>query len=114
VPVALDPNLMALKALPSIHPEFLMYQLEWRNLSRYVESSGVPQLNNKDLYPRWFLRAPEDRQKEIVKIIKAADRREDAFLAKIDALLQLKRSVMHDLLTGRVRIHLTKGNGEDE
>ena len=58
VPIALDPNLMALKVRDDILPEFFRYQLEWRNLTRYVESSGVPQLNNKDLYPRWFVRAP--------------------------------------------------------
>lgn len=58
---------------------------------------------NKDLYPRWFLRAPAAGQDEIVRLIRAADRREDVFLAQCDALEVLKRSLMHDLLTGRVR-----------
>jgi type I restriction enzyme S subunit len=51
-PIALDPNLMALRVRDDILPDFFRYQLEWRNLARYVESSGVPQLNNKDLNPR--------------------------------------------------------------
>lgn len=104
VPVALDPNLMALKVRDDILPEFFRYQLEWRNLARYIESSGVPQLNNKDLYPRWFVRAPHDQQKEIVAVISAAEQQEDASRNKLLALEQLKKSLMHDLLTGRVRV----------
>lgn len=104
VPIALDPNLMALKVRDDILPEFFRYQLEWRNLARYVESSGVPQLNNKDLYPRWFVRAPEGQQKEIVAVISAAEKHEDALRSKLNALESLKRSLMHDLLTGAVRV----------
>lgn len=104
VPVALDPNLMALKVREDILPDFLRYQLEWRKLARYVESSGIPQLNNKDLYPRWFVRAPDDQQKEIVSAISAAERHEDALREKLSALETLKKSLMHDLLTGSVRV----------
>lgn len=103
VPIALDPNLMAIQVLPGMRPEFLRYQLEWRNLSRYIEDSGVPQLNNKDLYPRYFLRAPDERQREIIETIAAAEALIDALLAKRDALEALKRSLARDLLTGRVR-----------
>lgn len=102
--VALDPNLMALQVLPGMQAEFLRYQLEWRNLSRYVEDSGVPQLNNKDLYPRYFLRAPDDRQQELVETVGAAEALEDALIAKSDAFEALKKSLMSDLLTGRVRV----------
>lgn len=104
VPVALDPNLMALRVRDDILPDFFRYQLEWRNLARYVESSGVPQLNNKDLYPRWFVRAPEYQQREIVELIAAAERHEDAFRSKLQSLEALKKSLMHDLLTGTVRV----------
>jgi type I restriction enzyme S subunit len=104
VPIALDPNLMALKVRDDICPEFFRYQLEWRNLARYVESSGVPQLNNKDLYPRWFVHAPKDQQESIVAVISAAERYEDRFREKLAALEQLKQSLMHDLLTAKVRV----------
>jgi len=104
VPVALDPNLMALKVRGDILPDFFRYQLEWRNLARYIESSGVPQLNNKDLYPRWFVRAPEEQQQEIVVIISAAEQHEDALHSKLTALESLKKSLMHDLLTGTMRV----------
>jgi hypothetical protein len=95
---------MALQVLPGVRPEFLRCQLEWRNLSRYIESSGVPQLNNKDLYPRYFLIAPDDCQRQIIEINAAAEVHEDALIAKCQAYEALKKSVMHDLLTGRVRV----------
>lgn len=104
VPIALDPNLMALRVRDDILPEFFRYQLEWRNLARYIESSGVPQLNNKDLYPRWFVRAPDDQQREIVELIASAERKEDALRSKLQSLKALKKSLMHDLLTGTVRV----------
>jgi len=104
VPVALDPNLMAIQPLQGIRPEFLRLQFECRNLSRYVESSGVPQLNNKDLYPRYFLRAPDERQIEIIRVATAAEDVEDALLVRLSAFEQLKKALMQDLLTGRFRI----------
>ena len=103
-PVALDPNLMALRTLPGMRPHFLKYQLEWRNLSRYCEDSGVPQLNNKDLYPRYFLRAPDDMQRQIIATIASADAYEDALIRKQNSFVVLKKSLMHDLLTGCVRM----------
>lgn len=106
VPVSLDPNLMALQALPGIQPEFLRLQLEWRNLSRYVENSGVPQLNNKDLYPRYFLRPPDEQQNEIIRVVAAAEKVEDSLLDKLDVQQQLKKSLMYDLLTGQVRVRV--------
>jgi type I restriction enzyme, S subunit len=105
VPVALDPNLMGIQMLPGMRPDFFKYQLEWRNLPRYLEDSGIPQLNNKDLYPRYFLKAPDDQQEKIVKLISAAEAHEDALIAKVEAYEQLKRSLMHDLLTGKVRVN---------
>ncbi len=93
VPIALDPNLMGLQLQAEIIPEFFRYQLEWRNLSRYIESSGVPQLNNKDLYPRWFFKPPEDQQKEIVSAIAATETYQDALLRKLNVIEQLKKSV---------------------
>jgi len=105
VPLVLDPNLMGIQMCDDIAPEFFAYQLEWRNLSRFLEDSGIPQLNNKDLYPRYFLRAPESEQREMVAVIKAAEDQEDALLDQLDAYESLKRALMDDLLTGKVRVN---------
>ena len=95
---------MAIQALNGMRPDFLRLQLEWRNLARYVENSGVPQLNNKDLYPRYFLRAPDSRQLEIVNTVAAIEQLEDTLISKCLSLEQLKTSLTHDLLTGKVRV----------
>lgn len=108
VPVALDPNLMAIQTLPGMRPAFLKYQLKWRKLSRYCEDSGVPQLNNKDLYPRYFLRAPDDQQEHIIAMLDAAEAKQEALRAKYEALIVLKDCLMRDLLTGRMRVNKLK------
>jgi type I restriction enzyme S subunit len=105
VPLVLDPNLMGIQMCDDLLPEFFAYQLECRNLSRFMEDSGIPQLNNKDLYPRYFLRAPEDEQRKIINVIKAADAHEDALWNQLDAYETLKRALMYDLLTGKVRVN---------
>lgn len=103
VPTTLDPNLMGLSLSEGVYPEFFRYQLEWRKLSRYIESSGVPQLNNKDLYPRLFLRPQKDEQLEIIKILKASEDIEDRIHDELSTLETMKRGLMQDLLTGKVR-----------
>jgi len=112
VPVALDPNLMAIQTLPGMRPDFLKYQLQWRNLSRYMEDSGVPQLNNKDLYPRHFLKAPPEVQREIETMISTTESYQDSLSAKLEALKNVKASLMYDLLTGRVRVKEVLGKLE--
>jgi restriction endonuclease S subunit len=52
----------------------------------------------------WFVRAPEEQQQEIVAIISAAEQHEDALHSKLAALESLKKSLMHDLLTGTMRV----------
>ncbi|MCX5838530.1 MAG: restriction endonuclease subunit S [Deltaproteobacteria bacterium] len=105
VPLVLDPNLMGIQMCDDIMPDFFAYQLEWMNLSRFLEDSGIPQLNNKDLYPRHFLRAPEDEQKKIVSVIKTSESHENALLHQLDTSETLKLALMHDLLTGKVRVN---------
>lgn len=105
VPLVLDPNLMGIHMYEGILPEFFAYQLEWRNLSRFLEDSGIPQMNNKDLYPRYFLKAPPEEQRKIVSTIKAAEDYEDALSDQLDAYEKLRNALMHDLLTGKVRVN---------
>jgi type I restriction enzyme S subunit len=108
VPVSLDPNLMGLQLADDLDPEFFRLQLEWRQLSRYIESSGVPQLNNKDLYPRLFLRPPKEEQQEIVKLMATTEENEDRIADILKKVEQLKRGLMQDLLTGKVRVNQVK------
>jgi hypothetical protein len=96
---------MGIQMLPGMIPEFFRYQLEWRNLPRYLEDSGIPQLNNKDLYPRYFLKAPCSRQEDTIRRLSVAEAHEDALIAKLQGFEDLKKALMRELLTGRVRVN---------
>jgi restriction endonuclease S subunit len=103
VPVTLDTNLMGLQLADGINPEFFRYQLEWRQLSRFCENSGVPQLNKKDLYPRPFLRPPFAEQEEIAGVLRAAEEQEDRINDELLKLESLRCGLMQDLLTASAR-----------
>lgn len=99
----LDPNLMSLKILEG-EPLFFKFLLQQMNLQRFLENSALPQLNNKDFYPRFFLYPPEDEQGKISKILlNQHDLIQEKGL-KIKTLQRLKKSLMQNLLTGKVRL----------
>lgn len=98
VPVTLDTNLMGLQLASCIYPEFFRYQLKWRQLSRFSENSGIPQLNKRDLYSRDFLRPPFAEQAEIAGILQAADEQKRSMNDMTLRLRSLKKGLMQDLL----------------
>jgi type I restriction enzyme S subunit len=103
-PTLLDPNLMGIEMLNGHLPGFFRYLLTQLNLSRFLEVSSVPQLNNKDLYPRWFALPQRDEQKEILRVLENVEQLFEAKRTKITALQRLKKSLMQNLLTGHVRL----------
>jgi len=103
-PTLLDPNLMAIQMLGDNSPEYFRCLLTHMNLSRFLEVSSIPQLNNKDLYPRWFIMPPPDEQRAIAERIDAFHDLIRAKESKITALQRLKKSLMQNLLTGRMRL----------
>ena len=103
-PTLLDPNLMAIQMLDDNSPEYFCDLLTHMNLSRFLEVSSIPQLNNKDLYPRWFIMPPPHEQRAIAEQIGALRCLIRAKEAKITALQRLKKSLMQNLLTGRMRL----------
>jgi len=99
----LDPNLMALKIIDG-NPLFFKFLLEQMNLQRFLENSALPQLNNKDFYPRYYLYPPIDEQDEISNIILNQYNAIQSKQTKIQTLQRLRKSLMQNLLTGKVRL----------
>lgn len=99
-----DPNLMAIQMLGDNSPEYFRNLLTHMNLSRFLEVSSIPQLNNKDLYPRWFIMPPPAEQRAIADRFAAFHDLIRTKEAKIAALHRLKKSPMQNLLTGRMRL----------
>ena len=102
--VAVDPNLMILVPKACIDPIFFMYLLLYIGLFNLSDNSGVPQLNNKHLYPRLFPVPSLHEQQEVAKVISNSDDRITSEEDKIVALKDLKQALMSVLLTGELRV----------
>lgn len=100
----LDPNLMAIEMLGENSPEYFRYLLLLERLDRYSEVSSIPQLNNKDLYPRSFIMPPPDEQAEILNAIESVEDVVKCRTEKLSTLGTLKAALMQNLLTGKIRI----------
>ena len=99
-----DPNLMILTPTAAYVPSFLMYLLIHIGLFNLSDSSSIPQLNNKHLYPLLFPVPPIDEQEGIAASILAVDNRIASEEDKMIGLSKLKRALMSVLLTGEVRV----------
>jgi type I restriction enzyme, S subunit len=74
-------------------------------LRRAKTSNGTLKINNRDVKQIVLPLPPETAQQEIVSLVAAADAKLVALTQKMVALQQLKKSLMHDLLTGAVRVN---------
>jgi len=94
---------------PKVSPEFAV--LAWNHaivhnqvLRRAKTSNGTLKINNRDVKQIVMPVPPEKEQAQLVKIIAGVDAQIDALTAVRVAQEQLKRALMRDLLTGRVRV----------
>ena len=94
---------------PRILPTFAV--LVWNHstvhnqvLRRAKTSNGTLKINNRDVKQIVLPVPPENDQVRIAAIAEAIEEKRDALMAVSASLEQLKRSLMHDLLTGKVRV----------
>ena len=71
---------------------------------RAKTSNGTLKINTRDVKQIILPIPPKQAQKDLVALVAAVETKADALKAKLVALEQLKKSLMHDLLTGRVRV----------
>jgi type I restriction enzyme, S subunit len=93
-----DPNLMLLECKKKIDVEFFYYQILFLNVSNLMESAGVPQLNNKDLYPRNFLKPSFLEQQKIASILSNLDNFINLYNQIIQSTKTLQQSLLNKLL----------------
>lgn len=77
-------------------------------LRRAKTSNGTLKINSRDVKQIIMPVPPRAEQESIVKLMDAVAAKERALSAKQSALQQLKKSLMHDLLTGTVRVQPRK------
>ncbi len=99
----LDTNLMGLTTGDGLDARFLYYYLVFEELHRIADTSSVPQINNKHINPLEVVLPSITRQQEIAGVLSSLDDQIEANLKCVERLLRLKRGLMDDLLTGRVR-----------
>lgn len=100
----LDPNLMGLSVKQDVLAEFLQLVLLHRSLGTICDNSGIPQINNKHLYPLEFAMPAYWEQEEIVKRTRQTERGILITSVRLRKLRSLKTALMQDLLTGKVRV----------
>jgi type I restriction enzyme S subunit len=100
-----DPNLMCLNPF-GIDANFLREYMLNVGLYNYSDNSGVPQLNNKHLYPMLFPVPPLSEQKAITDVLSGVDNTLVSNTNKLAELKKLKKGLMTDLLSGRVRVNV--------
>lgn len=94
---------------PRVLPEFAV--LAWNHavvhnqvLRRAKTSNGTLKINSRDVRQIVMPVPTDDEQVEICRTIRAVDSLIDKLIAVGEAQQELKKSLMHDLLTGRVRV----------
>lgn len=94
---------------PRILPTFAV--LVWNHstvhnqvLRRAKTSNGTLKINNRDVKQIVVPVPPENDQVRIAAIADAIEEKRDALIVVSASLEQLKKSLMHDLLTGKVRV----------
>lgn len=101
----IDPNLMVMACNEeTISTDFMYHYLTYFRLGRLCEDAGIPQLNNRDLYPKYFPVPDEQEQVGIVQALDIADETVNRVFEKVEALQQVKKSLLQNMLTGKIPI----------
>jgi type I restriction enzyme, S subunit len=97
----------------TVTPEYAV--LAWNHpivhnqvLRRAKTSNGTLKINNRDVKQIVMPVPPPSHQRRIVELVEALDAESDALRQKLRSLEQLKKSLMHDLFTGTVRVTSTQ------
>lgn len=108
-PALFESNVMRLKmAVDRVLPDYAIRAWCYhsrRHLVRRAKSAiAQVSVNQDDVKSCWFPLPPLPEQRRIAAILDAHDARIRAERAQLDKLRQIKKGLMHDLLTGKVRV----------
>jgi type I restriction enzyme S subunit len=89
----------------------LVYSLNSERVRRYWKaicntSSGLNTINRRQLRRLEILKPPRPEQEEIIELIEASKATIRSCEGKISALTALKKSLLQNLLTGKVRVRM--------
>lgn len=105
----IDPNLMGVKVLKNCNTLYVKYLIQSRGLGDICDSSTIPQINNKHIYPLEFPYPPLPEQHQIVQYL-------DTKTTLIDTLIQKtqeKINLLREKRTSLINHTVTKGLNPD-
>jgi len=103
-------DMYPLQSGPSLVPRFLLDVILGEHFSRFASSvserSGFPKINRKELGEYRLALPPRDEQLKIASIMDSHDTRIRTEEQYRDKLKLQEKGLMHDLLTGKVRVNV--------
>ena len=90
----------------NVEMKWLFHRLQYEGLKKYNEASGVPSLSRGTLYNIPIQSPPKSEQTEICIILDTVDSHISSLNNKLAQTQSLKKSLMQDLLTGKVRVQV--------
>ena len=93
-----------------IDKTFFVYFLESPKVQLEIELKAgvttIPDLNHSDFYSINFMMIDIEEQKQIAKILKTQDKKIESEQKNLSKLQELKKGLMSDLLSGKVRVEI--------
>ena len=84
------------------------YLIKNRGLGDICDSSTIPQINNKHIYPLEFTNPPFSEQQQIVEYLDKQTEEIDTLIKleqkKIDTLKEYRQSLISEVVTGKLRV----------
>jgi type I restriction enzyme S subunit len=100
---------MGVRTNNNLETEFLYYFLDYLGLWKFADTTSIPQINNKHIYPLLIPVPPLHEQKKIATIISSVDEKIQKEQEKKEKLEKLKKGLMQKLLTGEKRVKVDTG-----
>ena len=104
---AMDPNLVAVVAR-RVESEYVFRWFERFDLRSLTEATMLPQLNKKDLEPLMVPKPEPDEQRQVGEHIGEVDGCVEAERSRLEGLKALFDSLLHNLMTGKLRVTPTE------
>ena len=83
---------------------FMLSDIVTRQIDALIVGSNYPAINSKDVKELTILAPPLSEQQKIASILSSIDKRISQKSSKLHQTQSLKKSLMQDLLTGKVRV----------
>lgn len=100
----IDTNLMTLTLSGELNSEFIFYLLTYIELWRIADTTSIPQINNKHIYPIELFLPSIDEQTHIAITLSDLDSEIARLEYKLNKSIKLRQGMMQVLLTGKKRL----------